>query len=404
MSEAKTYTVGEVNALVKQTIEGEAVFRNIKVVGEISNFKRYTSGHCYFSLKDSTGVLKCVMFRYRAQRMLKLPQNGDQMICIGRLSVYEQDGQYQLYVDLMVAAGRGDLQLRFEALKERLLAEGLFDEDRKRALPRYPRVLGVVTSPTGAVIHDIITNARKRYPGIQIRLFPVQVQGAGAAAQIAAAIRFMNRMKLADVLIVGRGGGSLEDLWAFNEEVVVRAVAGSKIPVIASVGHDTDVTLTDFAADVSVSTPTGAAVAAVPDAVELAAWVRDAQRRSYAALTRMLELREREYQQLAGRRVLRDPMAMLERPEERLDKARMRMTQCMEQLLTTRGHRLQLAAARLHAVSPLQVLARGYSLTLDKQGQPLKSVQDVHWGSELRTRLADGEVVSVVQEVIEAAQ
>jgi len=445
MNESKTYTVSEINSLVRKTLDENALFSSIKVTGEISNFKRYSSGHCYFSLKDENSVLKCVMFRSRAQRLLKLPNNGDQMICVGRLGVYEHDGAYQLYVDLMLTAGRGDLRLRYEALRDKLAAEGLFDETRKRMLPKYPRVLGVVTSPSGAVIHDIITNARRRFPGIKIRLYPVQVQGEGAAREIANAIRFMNRLNLADVLIVGRGGGSLEDLWAFNEEQVVRAVADSKIPVIASVGHDKDVTLTDFAADITVSTPTGAAVTAVPVAAELAAWIDSQFARGYAALRRGLERREKEYRLLVERRLLRDPKSLLDLPQERLDKARMRIVSSSEKIfadaearvknslgllrrmeeifgeaetqrfesdsskmqnafkdfLVVREHALEIAAAKLDAVSPLKVLARGYSLTRDKRSKTLTSVQNVHWGSELRTSLLDGDIISIVQEISE---
>ena len=260
------YSVSQVNKLIKTLVEGERRFANIQVRGEISNFKRYSSGHCYFTLKDAGGVLKAVMFKTAARTLRFEPQNGDTVIAVGRISVYERDGVYQLYTDLMIPEGTGDLMLAFEQLKQKLLNEGLFDESRKKQLPVNPKTVGIITSPSGAAVRDLITVSRRRNKGIKLLLYPVRVQGKEAPAEIAHAIEFMNRNKMADVLIVGRGGGSIEELWAFNEEQTVRAVAASEIPVVSAVGHETDFTLTDFAADKRAATPSQAAEIVVADA------------------------------------------------------------------------------------------------------------------------------------------
>ena len=259
------YSVSEINNFIKHILEQEPELRNLQVVGEISNFKRYPSGHCYFTLKDAGAVLKCVMFRSKAVNLRFQPQNGDTVVAVGRLAVYERDGVYQLYTDLLLQQGVGDLMQAYEKLKQKLERAGLFAPERKQQLPLHPRTVGIITSPAGAAVRDVITVSRRRNQGIKLLLYPVKVQGEDAAAEIAAAIEFFNRKKLADVLIVGRGGGSIEDLWAFNEEVTVRAVADSKIPVVSAVGHETDFTLCDFAADVRAATPSQAAELVVAD-------------------------------------------------------------------------------------------------------------------------------------------
>ena len=246
MAEVHTYTVTEMNRLIKNLVEGSGLVANVQVRGEISNFKRYPSGHCYFSLKDENGVLKCVMFQRQARQLIKYPVNGDTVLAIGHIGIYERDGVYQLYTDMLIEEGIGSLMQAYEKLKSKLEAEGLFAAERKKAIPAHPRTVGIITSPAGAAVRDVITVSRRRNPGVKLLLYPVQVQGKAAAGDIAHAIRFMNQHQLADVLIVGRGGGSMEDLWAFNEEIVVRAIAASVIPVISSVGHETDFTLSDF--------------------------------------------------------------------------------------------------------------------------------------------------------------
>ena len=232
MAEVHTYTVTEMNRLIKNLVEGSGLVANVQVRGEISNFKRYPSGHCYFSLKDENGVLKCVMFQRQARQLIKYPVNGDTVLAIGHIGIYERDGVYQLYTDMLIEEGIGSLMQAYEKLKSKLEAEGLFAAERKKPIPAHPRTVGIITSPAGAAVRDVITVSRRRNPGVKLLLYPVQVQGKAAAGDIAHAIRFMNRHQLADVLIVGRGGGSMEDLWAFNEEIVVRAIAASVIPVI----------------------------------------------------------------------------------------------------------------------------------------------------------------------------
>lgn len=400
--QGKTLSVGQVNSLVKELVEGSDLFHHLQVQGEISNFKRYPSGHCYFTLKDATGVLKCVMFRYRAVTLRTLPVNGDTVLCVGRLGVYERDGVYQLYVDALLPRGLGTLMQQYEALKAKLSKAGLFAAERKRPLPVNPRTVGIITSPAGAAVHDIITVAHRRNRGVRLLLFPVKVQGDGAAAEIVRAIEFMNKYRLAEVLIVGRGGGSIEDLWAFNEEPVVRAVAASKLPVIASIGHETDFTLTDFAADKRAATPSQAAELAVADTDAYLYRVEDLQQRSSKALLRIYRDKEAAYARLVSSRVLRDPLALLEVPAERLDRDLEKLQRLTRSKVQESSQALGLLAARLDAVSPLAVLKRGYAVVSGESGRRLASVQDVHWGEELTTRLVDGTVISVVQEIKES--
>lgn len=259
------FSVSEVNQYLKQLLESQSDLHHIPVLGEVSNFKRYGSGHCYFTLKDEKSALKCVMFKSSAAHLSFNPQNGEKVVALGSISVYERDGVYQLYVSAMRRQGIGDLMQAYEALKEKLTKEGLFDDSRKKPLPRLPRAIGIITSPSGAAVHDIITVSRRRNKGVKLILYPVKVQGEEAAGEIVHAIDFFQRNHLADLLIVGRGGGSIEDLWAFNEEPVVRAIAASKIPIISAVGHETDFTLSDFAADARAATPSQAAEIAVID-------------------------------------------------------------------------------------------------------------------------------------------
>ena len=463
MAEIHTYSVTEMNRLIKNLVEGSGRVTNVQVRGEISNFKRYPSGHCYFSLKDSTGVLKCVMFRRQASHLLQDPVNGDTVVAVGSIGIYERDGVYQLYTDLLIAEGTGDLMQAYENLKNKLAAEGLFSEQSKKKLPEHPQTVGIITSPAGAAVRDVITVSRRRDPGVQLLLYPVQVQGKAAAGEIAKAIRFMNRHRLADVLIVGRGGGSMEDLWAFNEEIVVRAIAASEIPLISSVGHETDFTLSDFAADKRAATPSQAAELAVADTGQYRRQIERERQKLEKAVLRMLQERTRLYQKAAASRMLQDPLRIIDRAEERLDrtmeklrrslpvrienrefrlqqaikvlkrpdrileKAEQRFTavqnafynqasfpegyetqyretwrrgnERIRELLRSKEQKLALQAAGLQAVSPLNVLARGYSVTLNEQGELLKSVSAARWGEEICTRLNDGKIYSVIQQI-----
>ena len=335
----KTYSVTEINKYIKGVLDADYTLRNVQVQGEISNFKRYQSGHCYFSLKDggstadlaggaggysssrygsineSGSVLKCVMFRYKAMDLRFEPKNGDKVIAVGKIQVFERDGTYQLYTDLLLQQGTGDLMQQYEQLKAKLASEGLFDEERQQALPTNAQRIGIVTSPSGAAVHDIITVSRRRNPGIKLYLYPVLVQGKGAAEEVARAIRFFNEKQIVDVLIVGRGGGSMEDLWAFNEEPTVRAVAASSIPIISAVGHETDFTLCDFAADKRAATPSQAAEMAAADMSKLSQQCNALAQRLQRAMQWQLSDAENKLTKHKQCRMLQNPHKLYELQE-----------------------------------------------------------------------------------------
>ena len=396
------YTVTEINNYIKSLLECEPQLRNVQIVGEISNFKRYPSGHCYFTLKDSGAVLKCVMFRGKAMSMKFEPQNGDTVLAIGRITVYERDGVYQLYTDMLIEQGVGDLMVAYEKLKAKLEAEGLFSSERKQAIPMNPKTVGIITSPVGAAVRDVITVSRRRNRGIKLLLYPVKVQGEGASTEIARAINFFNKHNLADVLIVGRGGGSIEELWAFNEEQTVRAVASSAIPVISAVGHETDFTLCDFAADVRAATPSQAAELAVADAEGYILQVENLQRRLKHFMQARLEQEEYRLDRASNSWALKDPERLFADGALRTDAAYNKLLTKMDSLLKECAHKFELQAARLDNLSPLSVLARGYSVTQTEDFKVVTSTQQVRWGEELVTTVADGKIVSVVQSVEEA--
>ena len=398
----QAFTVTEINNYIKSLVDNEPQLRNVQIVGEISNFKRYPSGHCYFTLKDSGAVLKCVMFRGKAMSMKFEPQNGDTVLAIGRITVYERDGVYQLYTDMLIEQGVGDLMVAYEKLKAKLEAEGLFSSERKQAIPMNPKTVGIITSPVGAAVRDVITVSRRRNRGIKLLLYPVKVQGEGASTEIARAINFFNKHNLADVLIVGRGGGSIEELWAFNEEQTVRAVASSAIPVISAVGHETDFTLCDFAADVRAATPSQAAELAVADAEGYILQVENLQRRLRHFMQARLEQEEYRLDRASNSWALKDPERLFADGALRTDAAYSKLITKMDSLLKECAHKFELQAARLDNLSPLSVLARGYSVTQTEDFKVVTSTQQVRWGEELVTTVADGKIVSVVQSVEEA--
>lgn len=398
----QAFTVTEINNYIKSLVDNEPQLRNVQIVGEISNFKRYPSGHCYFTLKDSGAVLKCVMFRSKAMSMKFDPQNGDTVLAIGRITVYERDGVYQLYTDMLLQQGVGDLMVAYEKLKAKLEAEGLFSSERKQAIPMNPKTVGIITSPVGAAVRDVITVSRRRNRGIKLLLYPVKVQGEGASSEIARAINFFNKHNLADVLIVGRGGGSIEELWAFNEEQTVRAVASSAIPVISAVGHETDFTLCDFAADVRAATPSQAAELAVADAEGYILQVENLQRRLKHFMQARLEQEEYRLDRASNSWALKDPERLFADGVLRTDAAYNKLITKMDSLLKECAHKFELQAARLDNLSPLSVLARGYSVTQTEDFKVVTSTQQVRWGEELVTTVADGKIVSVVQSVEEA--
>ncbi len=393
----KIYSVSEINAFISDIFDKNKILRNIQITGEISNFKRYPSGHCYFTLKDKGGVLKAVMFRSRAASLRFEPRNGDTVVAVGRIGVFARDGVYQLYADLLLQQGAGNLMLAFEQLKRKLEAEGLFADERKKQLPLNPRCVGIVTSSAGAAVRDIITVSRRRNEGVKLLLYPVKVQGDGAAEEIAEAVAFFNRNRLADVLIVGRGGGSIEELWAFNEEAAVRAVAGSEIPVISAVGHETDFTLCDFAADKRAATPSQAAEIAVTDAGEYKHKITVYRERCFAAVQKLISEQDHKLEKLNNSWTFLDPERLFSDKSLRTDAALKSLLMSMEQIMRHSRHRFEVQTARLDSLSPLAVLQRGYTVTQNSDFKVVTSAEQVRWGDELITTVADGRIISIVQ-------
>lgn len=391
------YSVSEINNFIKNILDNEYTLRNVQITGEISNFKRYPSGHCYFTLKDSSSVLKAVMFKSNAVNLRFEPQNGDHVLAVGRINVYERDGVYQLYTDMLIQQGAGNLMLAYEQLKNKLEKEGLFAEERKQALPVNPKVVGIITSSAGAAVRDIITVSRRRNQGIKLLLYPVKVQGQGSAKEIAEAVKFFNQHKLAEVLIVGRGGGSIEELWSFNEEITVRAVAASKIPVISAVGHETDFTLCDFAADKRAATPSQAAELAVADLESIRRQITANKHKLLSLMQQMLQNYEHRVQSLSNSRVFKAPENLYSEQALRTDAAYKELILLMEQKIKSAEHGFAIETARLDALSPLAVLKRGYSITKTSNDKVLTSVEDIQWGEEIVTDVIDGRIVSVVQ-------
>ena len=389
------HSVSDVNRYLKDLLAGEPLLQGISVRGEISNFKQYPSGHCYFTLKDTNSALKCVMFRSRAQYLRFLPQNGMQAAAGGSIAVYERDGVYQLYVDSLIPEGTGDLALAFEQLKEKLAAEGLFDPARKQPLPAFPKKIGVVTSSAGAVLRDIYRVSKRRWPEIQLVLYPVQVQGEGAAEQIARGIDFFAEEYAVDVIIAGRGGGSMEDLWAFNEEPVVRAIAACPVPLISAVGHETDFTLADFAADVRAATPSQAAELAVPDRSEVMRQVENLTGQLTRQVQRELALRRQRLEGLLNSRVMREPQSMLDERRQRLDFLLAGLQRTAKVELQSKQHKLGLILNRLAAINPAAVLGRGYGI-VTKQDKLVSSIQMVEIDDELQLTFTDGHVQAKV--------
>ncbi len=389
-------SVSDVTLFVKNMFDQEGLLQGLLVRGEVSNFKRYPSGHAYFTLKDEKASLKCVMFKSRAQRLTFEPENGMQVIARGNISVYERDGVYQLYVDALTPEGAGALAIAFAQCRDRLAAEGLFDEERKKPLPPFPKTIGVVTSSAGAVLRDIHRVAKRRFPQVKLVLCPVAVQGDEAAPQITQAIRFFNEKYPVDVLIVGRGGGSAEDLWAFNEEAVVRAVAASKIPVISAVGHETDFTLSDFAADVRAATPSQAAELAVPDAADLVRHIEGLRSSLRSLRHRWMTVKRDRLARVMERPFWQEPRRLLDMRRQRLDMAMERFQRLMKSALESKRRRLEMDMERLELLSPVHVLRRGYGLISTVRGEMLHSVRHIEKGDTLHIMLTDGRLSAKV--------
>lgn len=388
--EQHIFSVKEVNDLIKLLLDNEPMLQNIQVQGELSNYKIYPSGHHYFSLKDAEGAIRCVMFRGQAAQLRFRPENGMKVLAMGRVSVFPRDGAYQLYCTHLSPLGAGDLAVAFEQLKSKLFAEGLFDPAHKKPLPAYPRTIAIVTSSAGAAIHDMIRILRKRYPIAKIVLLPVRVQGKEAPAEIAGAIRYANRWKVGDLIITGRGGGSMEDLWAFNDERVARAIYDSALPVISAVGHEPDVTISDFVADARASTPSNAAEIAVPDQIEILRWLNDLSGRMEQMEIQRLEVLRQRLNLLSSKRALTDHLAYVQDKRMELVHVQQRIGDLSEKILAQKKQRFSADAASLDALSPLKVLGRGYAMAQNAQGKILKSGQEVAPGDHVTITLGEG--------------
>jgi len=398
--EQHIFGVTEVNHLVKLLLDQEPMLTNVAVRGELSNYKMYPSGHHYFTLKDPEGALRCVMFKGAAMKLRFWPENGMKVIAQGRISVFPRDGAYQLYCNTLIPEGAGDLALAFEQLKAKLYAEGLFDPEHKKPLPSYPERIAVITSSAGAAVHDMIRILRRRYPIAKVILLPVRVQGVEAPPEIVGAIRYANRWKVADLIITGRGGGSMEDLWAFNDERVVRAIYESELPVISAVGHEPDVTIADFVADARASTPSNAAEIAVPDREELLRWLRGAEERMMQTQTARLESLRDKLEMLASKRVMTDQLAYVQDKRMELLHVQQRLGDLSEVLLNRKKQRFTALAASLDAMSPLKVLGRGYAIAQSADGRILKSDRDVTAGDRVSVTLGEGGFTAVVERAL----
>ncbi len=392
------FSVTDLNEYIKGLIDTDPFLGRVAVRGELSNYKVYPSGHHYFTLKDGQSSLKCVMFRSSADKLRFRPENGMAVIAAGRVTVYPRDGAYQLYVGSLTPEGAGDLQVAFEQLKAKLDAEGLFDASHKKPLPAFPRRVAVVTSSAGAAVHDIIRVLGKRWPMAKILLLPVRVQGVEAPPEIAGAIRYANRWKVADLIITGRGGGSMEDLWCFNDERVARAIYDSEIPVISAVGHEPDVTIADYVADRRAATPSNGAEIAGPDGADVAAYVAQSGIRLDQAMKKKLDMLSRRMEELSKRPALTDPEVYLGAKRMMLDRVQADLAGAGEKLVGEKRRAYVALAAKLDAMSPLKVLSRGYAVA-EKNGKALRSVFDAAAGDRISVRLNGGRLDCAVEEV-----
>ena len=397
--EKQTFTVTELNNRIKGLLDLDPLLADVCVRGELSNYKIYPSGHHYFTLKDSESSLRCVMFKSSASRLRFRPESGMGVTAFGRVSVYPRDGAYQLYCNALMPEGTGDLQVAFEQLKAKLSAEGLFDPAHKKPLPQFPERIAIITSSAGAAVHDMIRILSHRWPMTKVLLLPVRVQGTEAPAEIAGAIRYANEFKVANLIITGRGGGSIEDLWAFNDERVARAIYASKIPVISAVGHEPDVTISDYVADRRASTPSNAAEIAVPDKNEMLDVLRGYDIRSAQAMTKLLDRLKERLSNLESKRVLSDPSVYIDNRRIELDHGRDRLISAQERLLSGKKQSYVRLAASLDAMSPLRVLSRGYAIASKPDGEPVRSVKGLEAGEQISLRLADGSADCLVQSV-----
>ena len=383
-------SVTELNRYIKEKIASDEALANIIVKGEISNFKNHYTGHMYFTLKDENSLIKCIMFKTYAQKLNFEPRDGMKVYILGSVSVFERDGVYQIYAKVMEEDGLGDLYTQYQKLKEELEKKGLFDQNHKKKIPMMPKVIGVLTSQTGSVIRDIINVSTRRNPNVYIRLLPVPVQGEGAGEKIAEGIDYMNQKQLADVIILARGGGSLEDLWPFNEEVVAYSIYQSKIPIISAVGHETDFSISDFVADLRAPTPSAAAELAVPDSYEVKQKINTYQNRLKMALTKKLEIMKLRYDKCMSSSVFKEPIRRIQENYIKIDSYVKQLENLINKTKEKNKNKYIELVSKLDTLSPLKTLTRGYSI-IEKDGKIVKSITDLQEDNEISIRLKDGE-------------
>ena len=388
--ERQTLSVSQLNGRIKGLIDGDPELSDVCVRGELSNYKIYPSGHHYFTLKDAESSIRCVMFKSSAVKLRFRPESGMGVTAFGRVSVYPRDGAYQLYCSALLPEGTGDLQVAFEQLKRKLDEEGLFAREHKKPLPKYPGRIAIITSSAGAAVHDMIRILSQRWPLTKVVLLPVRVQGAEAPPEIVGAIRYANEFKVADLIITGRGGGSIEDLWAFNDERVARAIYASELPVISAVGHEPDVTIADYVADARASTPSNAAEIAVPDIAEFTDVLRSYEIRSAQAMAKKLAALRTRLDAVSTKRVMDDPAAAIDDRRIALDRYRDRLIGAQEHINAEKKHEYVRLTAALDAMSPLKVLSRGYAIVSGASGDVIKSIDALEKGDAVSLRLADG--------------
>ena len=396
--EKQVLSITQLNEYIKSRMDQDALLRSLAVRGEISNYKLYPSGHHYFTLKDESSALRCVMFKSSAVRLRFKPANGMKVIAMGSVSVFPRDGAYQLYCTAMAMDGIGDLYAAFEELKRKLAAQGLFDPAHKKPLPKYPGTIGIVTSSAGAAVHDMLRILRARYPLARVRLLPVRVQGVEAPPEIAGAIAYANRHNLCDLLIVGRGGGSIEDLWAFNDERVAQAIYQSRIPVISAVGHEPDVTISDYVADLRAATPSNGAELAVPDQDALRQNLDAMDQAMAQAMDRQLKNARIRLEALANRPVLTSPLGYFDQKKKTLELLENRLVSAQNRYVENQNRRFVSLTAKLDAMSPLKVLTRGYALAEGENGKLIRSVQQVKAGEKIAVKVSDGTINAIVTE------
>ena len=389
-------SITQLNEYIRGRMDSDPLLAQVAVRGEISNYKLYPSGHHYFTLKDECSALRCVMFKGNAIRLRFRPENGMKIIAMGKVSVYPRDGAYQLYCTALTIDGVGDLYAAFEQLKKKLAAQGLFDPAHKKPLPRYPGTIGIITSSAGAAVHDMLRILRKRYPLSRVRLLPVRVQGAEAPGEIAAAIGYANHYHLADLLIVGRGGGSIEDLWAFIDEQVAYAIYHSEIPVISAVGHEPDVTISDYVADLRAATPSNAAELAVPDQDALRQSLDAMSNAMASSLNRQVKAARQHLLVLSASQALQSPTGYLEQRNQSVDLLKNRLVAAQNQNITRAKQRYIAQISKLEAMSPLKVLTRGYSMVQSERGEVVRSVSQVALGERIQVKLSDGTLSATV--------